>query len=74
MGINNINDIFNEINNNIKEYNNYVENKDWVNANDIRSFMLGMIKTLQLLDINKMGKNIQKEFLCISKKVINICP
>ncbi len=74
MGINNINDIFNEINNNIKEYNNYVENKDWVNANDIRSFMLGMIKTLQLLDINKMGENIQKEFLCISKKVINICP
>ena len=47
MGINNINDIFNEINNNIKEYNNYVENKDWVNANDIRSFMLGMIKTLR---------------------------
>ncbi len=74
MEINNINDIFNEINNNIKEYNNYVENKDWVNANDIRSFMLGMIKTLQLLDINKMGENIQKEFLCISKKVINICP
>ena len=61
MGINNINDIFNEINNNIKEYNNYVENKDWVNANDIRSFMLGMIKTLQLLDINKMGENIQKD-------------
>lgn len=65
-----LNKIFENFDEVYNEHEDYVKHKDWRNASDSSSYMMGMAKCMQLLYSEEMGKTVYEEICTRYEKTI----